>query len=541
MNKKDVLEIKRRFKKEQATFSRIAGCYVDGNKNKVCTFNEPFLNQEDDVFFKYLEIANKALSGTLNNNLLNLEFPLSEEVPGGRQQFLMGIRECGLTSDALMDSWYDMVISQIEITGNYLILVFADAYDVPMKTKDDLKLGESEEIYKYILCAVCPVILSKPGLSFLEKENRIGARIRDWVVGVPEAGFLFPAFSERTTDIHSVLFYTKDPKNPHTDMIENVLGCGSVMTNAEKKNAFHTIVREVLGPDDEDTEDKLLAIQKSISDMNEEYEEAYEDTAVQPMALTHETLSRALSESKILQEKADRIVDFVDRTFGEMLPEASAVVDLHALKSGGLKLENKELMHELAEKTLEAEHLKKELDEEKKLSVAPSLKKCLRPFKAVDAERILSWVNDERTFQYWSVGRYPAFPAQPEDMVDLYRRSENGSDNFYPMTAFDEQGIFGHLILRYMDEERKHVRLGYIVVDDKRRGQGLGKILLKLSVRYAKQFLGAEKITLGVVDRNLSAAKCYEAAGFREDPSQPIETVEMLGENWNIIGMRYEG
>ena len=59
MNKKDVLEIKRRFKKEQATFSRIAGCYVDGNKNKVCTFNEPFLNQEDDVFFKYLRLRTR--------------------------------------------------------------------------------------------------------------------------------------------------------------------------------------------------------------------------------------------------------------------------------------------------------------------------------------------------------------------------------------------------------------------------------------------------------------------------------------------------
>ena len=51
-------------------------------------------------------------------------------------------------------------------------------------------MDESEEVYKYMLCAICPVTLSKPGLGYLEKEQRIGARIRDWVVGAPETGFL---------------------------------------------------------------------------------------------------------------------------------------------------------------------------------------------------------------------------------------------------------------------------------------------------------------------------------------------------------------
>ena len=84
MNKKEVLELKRRFKKEAATFTRVCGCYVDGNHNKVCKFGNTFLNLEEDEFYKYLEIANKALSGTIGNNLLELKFPIEEEEVGGR-------------------------------------------------------------------------------------------------------------------------------------------------------------------------------------------------------------------------------------------------------------------------------------------------------------------------------------------------------------------------------------------------------------------------------------------------------------------------
>ena len=137
MNKKDILEIKRRFKKDACTFTRMCGCYVDADRNKVLTFGETFLNLEDEEFHKYLEIAKKVLSGTIGNNLLELEFPASEEEAGGKQQFLMGLRDSCLKSDELMEAFYDHVIDSYEYVGNYLILVFHDAYDVMTKTSDN--------------------------------------------------------------------------------------------------------------------------------------------------------------------------------------------------------------------------------------------------------------------------------------------------------------------------------------------------------------------------------------------------------------------
>ena len=160
MNKKDILEIKRRFKKEACTFTRMCGCYVDADRNKITKIGETFLNLEDEEFYKYLEIAKKVLSGTIGNNLLELEFPLAEEAAGGRQQFLMGLRESRLKNDDLMDTFYDMIIDSYDYVGNYLILIFHDAYDVMTKTSDNDKLDESEEVYEYLLCAICPVNLT---------------------------------------------------------------------------------------------------------------------------------------------------------------------------------------------------------------------------------------------------------------------------------------------------------------------------------------------------------------------------------------------
>lgn len=213
MNKKEVLELKRRFKKEAATFTRVCGCYVDGNHNKVCKFGNTFLNLEEDEFYKYLEIANKALSGTIGNNLLELKFPIEEEEVGGRQHILMALRASKLEDENLLDTFYDLVIDTYDHAGNYLIVLFHDAYDVMTRTKDNNNLDESEEVYEYLICAICPVDLSKPGLGFLEEEHRIGPRVRDWVVGAVDTAFLFPAFNDRSTDIHSTLFYTKIPRS----------------------------------------------------------------------------------------------------------------------------------------------------------------------------------------------------------------------------------------------------------------------------------------------------------------------------------------
>ena len=374
MNKKEILELKRRFKKDEATFTRLVGCYVDGNRNKICNFGSKFLTLEEEEYFKYLDIANKALSGTYGNNLLDLSFPLEEEEVGGRQQILMALRETKLEDEALLNTYYDLVIDTYDHPGNYLILLYHDTYDVMTRTTDSINLDESEETYSYLICAICPVDLSKPGLGYLENEQRIGNRVRDWVVGAPDTAFLFPAFNDRSTDIHSCLFYTKNTKEPHSEFMTNGLGCGVERTATEQKMAFHSIVRNALGAEAEGTEDMLLDIQQNLSYMIEEYEETHDEEDI--FVLDKDTIGKLLEESNVPEEKAQKIEKSVEEAFGDKPPVAENVIDAKALVQNEIRLEKKEMEDqivvlnqqlsekntELAERTTQLQEKQEEID-----------------------------------------------------------------------------------------------------------------------------------------------------------------------------------
>lgn len=158
----------------------------------------------------------------------------------------------------------------------------------------------------------------------------------------------------------------------------------------------------------------------------------------------------------------------------------------------------------------------------------------LRPYKKCDAEKIVSWIKDEAAFRKWCADRYEGYPITAEDMNSHY---ENFSyaDNFFPMTAFDSTGVVGHLIMRFTDEKKKIVRLGFVIVDDKKRGKGYGKALLSLSLQYAFEILQAEKVTLGVFENNKSAYYCYKAVGFQDVVLEKTTYYHVLNEDWKCL------
>lgn len=168
----------------------------------------------------------------------------------------------------------------------------------------------------------------------------------------------------------------------------------------------------------------------------------------------------------------------------------------------------------------------------------------LRPYKPADAAVILSWVRDEDTFRKWVTDRYPSYPITPEDMNRKYF-SHNGDcpepDNFYPMTAFDDQSILGHLILRFTDPGKQVLRFGFVIVDDARRGTGCGKQMIRLALRYAFEILKAQKVTIGVLENNPGAYHCYKSAGFREVPMAAPVTYTLLGQRVKCIELELEG
>ena len=158
----------------------------------------------------------------------------------------------------------------------------------------------------------------------------------------------------------------------------------------------------------------------------------------------------------------------------------------------------------------------------------------LRPYQPSDADTILGWIKDEDAFRKWSVDRYPHYPITAADMNHKYIDCHGdcaSADHFFPMTAVDEQGIVGHLILRFTDAEKTTLRIGFVIVDDSKRGMGYGKQMILLARRFAFENLHGQKVTLGVLENNPDAYHCYKAAGFKDISLDEPEYYHLMGED----------
>jgi hypothetical protein len=311
MIKQELTELKKLLTPNNCSITRICGCYVDGEKNKKTELKQAFLALPEEEMFKYFEIFRKTLSGTIGKNLLNLDFPLTSEEYGGTQDFLLRLKDSKLKDDVLLDMYYDKIIESYEYVGNYLILVIHDIYDVPGRTRDGIDMEDaSDEIYEYILTCICPVALSKPGLSYHAEENTFHNRIRDWVVGMPETGFLFPAFNDRSSDIHSLLYYSKNAEELRDGFVEQLLGCSLPLSAGSQKETFQTLIEETLG------ETCDIEVVKNIHDKLTEITEEHKDDP-EPIVLDKNEVKTIFADSGVSNEKLEEFDKHYDETAGE--------------------------------------------------------------------------------------------------------------------------------------------------------------------------------------------------------------------------------
>lgn len=323
MNKKEISEIKKQFNERHCSISKICGCYVDGDKNIKTTFKQSFLSLETEEMFKYFEILRKSLSGSIGKNLRTLEFPLDSEEAGGAQDFLLNLRNSKLLDDDLLNAYYQKIIDNYDYVGNYLIIVIHDTYDIPGKTSDNLDMEDaSDEVYEYILTSLCPVNLSKPGLSYNADDNSFINRIRDWVVEMPETALLFPAFNDRTTDIHSLLYYSKDGNDLHEMFIENILNCPIPLSSNSQKETFATIIEKTIG------DDLNLEFMKNIQEnLIRQSEEAKENNEV--LSMDKDEIKYLLKESGADEE----LFEMYDQNYETMADKNAKVYASNVLNT----------------------------------------------------------------------------------------------------------------------------------------------------------------------------------------------------------------
>lgn len=296
MIKKEIAEIKKQFNKDTNVITRICGCYIDAEKNIKLLSKEAFYSLKEEEAFKYEEIFRKSLSGAIGKNLLNIDIPSAAEELSGAQDFLYRLRNSALEDDDLLDEFYRKIITSYEYPENYYIILIDMVYDVPGKAKDGMIMEDaSDNIYHAILCSICPVDLSKPGLSYDAAKGVIENRVRDRVVGMPMHAFLFPCFNDRSSDIHSVLYYSKKAEEIKPEFIDELFGARPPITAKNQKNIVDNLLLTALGKScDYDT---MSSIQENIIDMiamNQESEE--------PLLLTKNDIMKVMSEAEAPDE-----------------------------------------------------------------------------------------------------------------------------------------------------------------------------------------------------------------------------------------------
>lgn len=204
INRDDMMELTRRLTLSRNSIGRIAGCYVDRDGDFDGSFNTNFLKLSAQERTKKLKLAKAVLFAETNQNLKKYGFSENTRKPGSMWQLLMGMRECGLKNDALMDTFYDIIMEKYRADSEYAILVYHGSYDVPLKASDKESLWDSEEVYTYMICAICPLS-------------------GEYEPGEPICGFLFPAFTDRSSDVNHIAVFKEGAGNSCMELLE-ILG-----------------------------------------------------------------------------------------------------------------------------------------------------------------------------------------------------------------------------------------------------------------------------------------------------------------------------
>ncbi len=204
INREDMLELTRRMTLKRNCFDRIAGAYMDEEGFVDGTFNKHFQKLSPRDQQANLAIAKTVPFSETNVELKEYAFREADTRPGSIWQMLMALKECGLKNDAMLDVFYEEFGSKYRTDGSYAVYFFHGSYDVPLKAGDKESLWESEEVYQFLICAVCPVS-------------------GDYEPGRAECGFLFPAFKDRSSDIHRIDVFTAEGRTGQAESLRKIL------------------------------------------------------------------------------------------------------------------------------------------------------------------------------------------------------------------------------------------------------------------------------------------------------------------------------
>lgn len=312
MKEREISEIRRRLRPEKNNITHILGCYVNEKHEIISLFNQSLVNMPQEEFEAYLALFRRSLSGTAGKNLIDIAFSTGQVVDSEEHKLLMTLRDSILKDEDTLRAFYEKVIKTLSLEGNYLILLAHDTYDVPYRAKDGGALdNDSNEVFPYILCCICPVKMTKPALNYASFDNVFHNSEIGWVVSAPELGFMFPAFDDRSANIYNALYYTRDTAENHNEFIESVFNTGLLMSAAVQKETFQDMLEDTLG--DDCSYEVVQAVHGQIRERIETHKANKEET---PLSISKHDVRDVLAFCGVTDERLDAFAEKYDAEFG---------------------------------------------------------------------------------------------------------------------------------------------------------------------------------------------------------------------------------
>lgn len=311
MNQKELREIRRRFQPERSGITHIYGCYVNSNREIISEIDEALglLTKEEGE--KYLSLLKKALSGALGKNLLDISFATKQVMDSEEHRLLSALRKSELKDAELRESFYRCIIDSLDMEeSNYVILLAFDAYDVPHYGKDG-NLDDAGEVYKYLLCSICPVKSGKLELGYVSEEKRFHSSLLGQIVAAPALGFLFPTFDERSTNLYNALLYTRSTEDDHQGFIDAVFRTRVPMPAKRQKETFGQVLESSL-----EKEGSFQVLQSVHEQLSERIALHKESKDPEPLLLTVDELGEILEKSGGTEKAVERFRKNCEEEFG---------------------------------------------------------------------------------------------------------------------------------------------------------------------------------------------------------------------------------
>ena len=313
MNDKEIAELRRRYKAEKTGISRIRGAYVNEKREIISELDQSVAMMTETEADEILSLLKKALSGKVDTNLIDIHFTTQQVMESPEHKLLCNLRETALSDEELIHQFYKKIIDSLTLEGNYMILLAYDCYDVFSYRKDGARDEDSTEMFRYILCAICPIKMAKPTLSYYVRENCFRNVVADSVISPPALGFMFPSFDNRSTNLYGALYYTRATDNSHKEFTDAIFNAGELpMPATEQKETFRSVLADAAG------DSCSLAVVRSVhAQIHQAMEEHKISKEPEPLTVDKYAIRDMLEFCGVPEENVEKFEQKFDQGFGQ--------------------------------------------------------------------------------------------------------------------------------------------------------------------------------------------------------------------------------